>query len=157
MSRIYLERLLEYSIPSELTGTADIDISAGVYTAYVELLKIEPQSRAGLLNLCIDLDLNKTTTGWDDISTASDTIDIGVFCKIDGTNFRHIMSAAQLTATGDGSHATAGVRLNVGSVGPGADVSVRVKLNAERADVEIPYRITYVSDRAPTVTAVAAG
>lgn len=155
--RQFILEMLGLLEPEELTGTADIDISAGVYTGYVEILKIEPYTGGALRNLSVDLDLNKTTTGWDTISTASDTIDIGVFMKTDGTNFRHVMSASQVTATGAGTHATAGVRLQIGDVGPGADVSIRVKLNAERDDVEIPYRITYESKRTPSVTAVAAG
>lgn len=140
----------------ELIGTADIDISASVYTAYVELLRVEPKLE-GVFDLVIDLDFNKTTSGWDTISTASDTLDVAVFGKIDGTNYRHLLSATQLTAAGDGSHETAGVRFEIGALGDGSDLSVRVKLSAERADAEIPYRISYRGRRTPTVTPVAAG
>ena len=142
--------------PEELIGEADVDISEAVYTAPVEILLIEPRTGSSLADLVIDLDLNKTTTGWDTISTGADTLDVTVFSKIDGTNFRHILSASQLTAVGNGTHETAGVRFNVGPVGAGGAVSVRVLVSAERDDIEIPYRLTYRGDRAPAVTAVAA-
>ena len=151
-----LQWIDDYVRPKEIAGEADIDISAAVYTAYVELLKIEPRAGAPLSDVVLDLDLNKATTGWDTVSTGSDTLDIAVFSKIDGTNYRHIKSASQLTAVGNGSHATAGVRLEIGAIGPDSPVSIRVKLNAERDDVEIPYRLLYKGDRAPSITAVAA-
>lgn len=155
MSRQWFTEILELLEPHVLSGETDIDISEAVYTAYVQILLITPYTGGGLRNLSVDLDLNKATTGWDNVSTGSDTLDIAVFEKIDGTNYRHIMSASQLTAVGNGTHATAGVRLQIGDVvNP---VSIRVKLSAERDDVEIPYRIVYEGKRTPAITAVAAG
>lgn len=155
--RRFITEILGLLSPKELTGTADIDISEAVYTGYVEILSIVPKAGGNLRNVCIDLDFNKATTGCDEVATASDTINAAVFMKTDGTNYRHVMSMTQITATGDASHKTAGARFQVGSIGVGADCSVRVMLSAERADCEIPYRITYEGMRAPTVTPVAAG
>ncbi len=137
-----------------LSGTTDIDISEADYTGYITVLTIAPPSGVVVDEVVVDLDLNKETTGWDAVSTAADTLDIGVFAKIDGTNSRHLISAAQLTAVGDGTHATAGVRLNVGPMAQ--SVEIKVKLSAERADAEIPYLVTWRGTAAPTVSAVAA-
>jgi hypothetical protein len=153
MNSFWQEQLENLLKPRVLTGEADIDISAAVYTAYVELLRIEPVS--ALRDLVIDLDFNKATTGWDAVSTASDTLDLAVFAKIDGTNYRYLESATQLIAVGGAAHTTAGRRLKIGAVDVGEDISIRVKLSAERGDIEIPYRINYCSETAPSVTAVA--
>lgn len=136
-----------------LNGTAGIDISEAVYTGYVTLLTITPPSGGVVDEVVVDLDCNKATTGWDAISTAADTLDIAAFAKIDGTNSRHLLSAAQLTATGTGAHATAGVRMKIGAVAQA--IEIKVKLSAERDDVEIPYLVTWRGKTAPTVTAVA--
>jgi hypothetical protein len=139
-------------------GTADIDISAAVYTDYITLLTITPASGECILDLAIDLDYNKATTGFDTVATAGDTLDVAVLGKADGTNWRTLMNGTQITANGDGSltDAESGERFNVGPVAAAGAVVVRVKLSAERADAEIPYRVTY-RGAAPTITPVAAG
>lgn len=155
MAEVYrMQQTVDMLEPKELTGEADIDISEADYTAFVEILKIEPKTGGPLIDLTVDLDFMKATTGFDAVATADDTLDIAVFGKIDGTNWRHLMSATQVTATG--SHTTAAERLKIGNVGPGCDISIRAKVSTERGDVEIPYRITYRGVRAPDVTAVAA-
>jgi len=139
-------------------GEADIDITAADYTGYIALLTIAPAASSPLVDCYIDLDLNLATTGWDTVSTASDTIDICAAVKIDGTNYRGIANATQVTAAGDGSLAlnVSGVRLNIGTVGVTEDVVVYVKLSVERADAAIPYRVFYRAAAAPTITPVAA-
>lgn len=156
MNLFWTETLYNHLKPRVLTGTADIDVSAAVYTAMVEVLLIEP--RAAIHNLVIDLDIDKTTTGVNDVATASDTLDIAVFMKVDGTNYRAVAYSSQFTLSGTVGTAApgGGWRFNLGHVDVTEDVSVRVKLSAERADAEIPYRIHYTSEQAPDVTAVAA-
>jgi hypothetical protein len=153
MNSFWQETLYNLLKPRVLSGEADIDVSASVYTAYVELLKIEPV--AAIRDLVIDLDFNKATTGWDAVSTASDTLDVAVFVKIDGTNYRYVEGATQLVAVGGGAHTTAGRRFKLSAVDVTEDISIRVKLSAERGDIEIPYRINYSSETAPVITAVA--
>ena len=153
MNSFWQETLYNLLKPRVLSGEADIDISADVYTAYVELLRIEPVS--ALRDLVVDLDFNKATTGWDAVSTASDTLDVALFVKVDGTNYRYIEGATQLVAVGGAAHTTAGRRFRVGAVDTTQDISVRVKLSAERGDIEVPYRVNYCSESAPTITAVA--
>lgn len=139
---------------SSVFGVTDIDVSAADYTGYVTILTITPQSGNLLYDLTVDLDLNKATTGWDTVSTAADTIDIAAFVKIDGTNARPVVSATQAVAEGDGSLVLSGRRLSLGVVDQ--VVEIKAKLSAERADVEIPYRVKWRGGT-PTVTAVAAG
>ena len=153
MNSFWQETLYNLLKPQVLSGEADIDISAAVYTGYVELLRIEPVST--IRDLVVDLDFNKATTGWDAVSTASDTLDVAVFVKVDGTNYRYVEGATQLVAVGGAAHTTAGRRFKLGAVDVTEDISIRVKLSAERGDVEVPYRINYCSESAPTVTAVA--
>lgn len=150
--------LFDLLVPVEATGDADVDISEADYTAdYVTLLTVAPAAGQALLDLAIDLDVNKATTGWDTIATAADTIDLAVQSKVDGTNWRTLMTGTQITANGDGSllgHES-GQRFHVGPVGVNAQVRVVVLLSAERDDCEIPYRVTY-RGATPTITPVAA-
>jgi len=148
----WLERLV---IPRVLTGTADVDISEAVYTGFIELLNITVPDAKGLANCVVDLDLEKATTGWNAVATDGDTCQIGVFVKVDGTNYHSVMlsstfTAAAAMASGDGC------RLELGPLAPGQDVSIRIKMSAERGDCEIPYSVTYLGENAPTITAVAA-
>lgn len=153
MNSFWQETLYNLLKPRVLSGEADIDVSEAVYTGYVELLRIEPV--AAIRDLVVDLDFNKATTGWDAVSTASDTLDIAIFVKVDGTNYRYVEGATQLVAVGGAAHTTAGRRFKIGAVDTTEDISIRVKLSAERGDIEIPYRINYCSETAPTITAVA--
>ena len=154
MDAFWTETLYNLLKPRALTGEADVDVSAAVYTGYVEILKVEPIT--AIRDLVIDLDFNKVTTGWDTVSTASDTMNVAAFVKVDGTNWRSVEVSSAFTATGAGTLATAGYRFKLGTVDVTQDISIRIKLSVERADCEIPYRINYCSEQAPTVTAVAA-
>lgn len=151
--RYMQEKLLNIS---EATGEADIDISEAVYTGYINILTVTA-SATGLANCRIDIDVNKATTGWDTIATAADTIDISLVGQIDGTNYRTIENATQITANGDGSleNNESGVSFNIGPLGPNESIQVHVKLSAERDDAELPYRVSYVG-ATPTVTPIAA-
>jgi hypothetical protein len=155
MNAFWTETLYNHLKPRVLTGTADIDISVAVYTGYIEILKIEPN--AAIRDLVVDLDLDKTTTGVNDVATASDTAILAVFMKVDGTNFVAVDYSSSFTLSGSPGLATGGGwRFKIGAVDVTEDVSIRIKLSAERADAEIPYRINYCSEIAPDVTAVAA-
>jgi len=142
----------------EATGNADIDISAAVYTGYINILTVTAPA-TGLIDCVIDIDFNKATTGWDAIATASDTLDCVLVKQIDGTNYRSTqLASAQITANGDGSldASESGVSFHVGCMQANASVQVHVKLSVERDDCELPYRVTSIG-AAPTITAVAAG
>lgn len=140
-----------------LTGTTDVDISAAVYTGFVDLLTITAPV-GGLTECRIDLDVNKATTGLDTVATASDTFDCCLVGSPDGTNYRLMQNGTQITANGDGSLEMSenGWSFKTGPLHSSAVIKVKIKLSAERADAEIPYRVTYFG-QAPTITAVAAG
>ena len=150
-----LLNLNTYDTVATSTGNADIDISAADYTAMVTVLTITAPA-TGLVDLSIDLDYAKATTGVDVVATASDTLDVAVYEKVDGTNERMILSNTQVTLAGDGSVEHSGDRFNIGQVAASGVITVKVKLSAERADAEIPYRVNYRGLSAPTITAVAA-
>lgn len=158
LARKEKERLqrLDYNV---LSGTTDIDISAAVYTALVDVLTIAPN--AELQDLVIDLDFDKATSGVNEVATANDTLNCAVFIAVDGTNYVGIKSMPTVTMSGTAGTITAGViggyRFNLGYIPASASIKVRVSVSAERADAEIPYKIYYQSLKAPTVTAVAAG
>jgi len=149
--------IFDYLMPVEVTGTTDVDISEADYTTYITILTIVPATGQSLIDLVIDLDYNKASTGLDTVATAADTIDVSVVTKVDGTNWRHVMSGTQVTANGDGSleNNEDGERFKVGMVGINGEIIVRIKLSIERDDAEIPYRVIY-RGAAPTITAVAA-
>ena len=152
------ERLqrLDYHTTS---GTTDIDISAGVYTGFVDILTIAPG--AELQDLVVELDFDKATTGVNEVATASDTLDCAVYKAVDGTNYVGVQCIPQVTLSGTAGTISGGTiggyRFNIGYVDADSTIKVKVKLSAERADAEIPYKIYYQSLTAPTVTAVAAG
>lgn len=149
--------VLRTEIPGVLTGITDIDISVGAYTDYTEILSIVPQS--DLKNLVIDLDLDKETTGVNDVANAADTCQLLLQISVDGTLYTGMEASASYTLTGTFGSIVGGIsgkRFNVGQLSSTSKVKVFIKLSAERADAEIPYKITYVGRLAPTVTAVAA-
>jgi len=142
----------------EATGNADIDISAYVYTGYINVLTVTAPS-TGLIDCTIDIDFNKATTGWDTIATAADTLNCVVVKQVDGTNYRSSqIASAQITANGDGTldASESGMSFRIGAMQANCSVQVHVKLSIERNDCELPYRVTSIGD-APTITAVAAG
>ena len=156
MNAFWTETLYNYLKPRTLTGTTDIDITAANYTGFVEILNIAPT--AAIRDMAIYLDFDKETTGVNDVATNSDTLDAQVFTKIDGTVYVAIESMTQKTLTGTfGLAVGGGWTIKIPALDTTQDLSIRVKLSAERADAEIPYRIVYCSEKTPTVTAVAAG
>ena len=153
----YVKGILNKTKVREATGDADIDIDAGVYTNYTNLMTVTAPA-TGLMDCTIDLDFNKTTTGWDTIATAGDTIDVIVVKQVDGTNYRATQQAsAQITATGAGTLAVeaSGITFRIGPLQANCSVQIHVKLSAERNDCELPYRVTSIG-AAPTITPVAA-
>lgn len=150
---------VEQHQPRTAAGDADIDITAADYSAYTTLLTITPGTNAPIMDLVLDLDWNKATTGFDNIATAADTLDVVLVSKIDGTNLRHLMSGTQVVANGDGSldDTESGERFNIGAVAVAATIVVKILLSAERADAEIPYRVTYRAAATATITPVVAG
>jgi hypothetical protein len=156
MNGFWTETLYNYLKPRTLSGTADIDISTANYaTGFVEILKIEP--RAAIRDMVIYLDFDKETTGVNDVATNNDTLDAQVFTKVDGTVYVATEAMTQKTLTGTfGLAVGGGWAIKLGALDTTQDISIRVKISAERADAEIPYRIVYCSELPPTVTAVAA-
>ena len=148
--------LWDYTVPAEVVGETDIDISEADYTTYITLLTIAPATGQSLVDCVVDLDWNKTTTGWDTASTVADTLDIAVTTTVDGTNSRGMMSGTQVTSSGNGTLTADedGERFAIGMVGVDGAAIIKVKLSAEVGDAEIPYRVTY-RGAAPTITAVA--
>jgi len=141
----------------EITGDADIDISAAVYTNYTNILTVTAPS-TGLLSCRIDIDFNKATTGWDNVATAADTLDCIAVVQVDGTNYRSTqIASAQIVANGNGTldASESGMSFVLGPMAPNASVQIHVKLSVEVGDCELPYRVTYVG-AAPTVTPVVA-
>jgi len=142
----------------ELTGDADVDVTAADYTGYINVLTVKAPA-SGLLSCRIDIDFNKETTGWDTIAEAADTLDCVAVVQADGTNYRSMqIASAQITANGDGSldASESGMSFVLGPMQANASVQIHVKMSAERNDCELPYRVTYVG-AAPTVTPIVAG
>ena len=141
----------------EATGDADVDISEHDYTGYINVLTVAAPA-TGLMNCVIDIDFNKATTGWDNVATAADVLDCVLVKQVDGTNYRSTqLASAQITANGNGTldASESGVSFIVGPMQADASVQVHVKMDTERDDCELPYRVTYVG-AAPTITPVAA-
>jgi hypothetical protein len=158
-------------VPTTATGTTDVDVSASDYTAGagVPLLTITPAAGAPIADLIVDLDLNKDTTGLLVVNT-SETIQLVVESKIDGTNWRSLSkswpAASSTTGLGvpdaaddlDAADDSVGIRLHLGPVGVSQAIRINLLLSAETGgDAEIPYAVHYRAMAAPTITDVAAG
>ena len=136
------------------TGTADIDISAAVYTGYITLLTLTPATSDKLYDVQIDLAYNKATTGVSAVATNADTLDVQVHGMADDATASCIVAGSQVTLTGSVTPLITGQRFFVGDIN--GEITVKVKLSAERADAEIPYKVSYKSLLPATITAVAA-
>lgn len=149
----YVKGTYNYLCPTEITDTATVDISERNYAAWTTLLAVKPASGQGLNAVAVALDLNKATTGLDAVSTASDTIDAIAQVRVDGTNWRTISKATQVTTTGAGTLDAGinGMYFDCGPIGADGALVIKIKLNAERGDAQVPYRITYTAVTAPTV------
>lgn len=154
--------------PGVITGTTDIDVSAADYTTVggIAILTIAPATT--MFDVCVDLDFMKATTGLFVVNTTQ-TVQIMVQTKIDGTNWRTIYGwPAASSATGltvpdaaqdlDALDDSPGHRFYIGTIGVSQQARLTIELSAETGgDAEIPYAVYYRSASTPTVTAVAAG
>lgn len=151
--RLYDRSKLEVS-----TGTAYINSASADYTAWTNLLEINPTADQALWDVVIVLDLDKATTGFAD-STGYDTetISFAIARKVDGSNWRTCQNLATTAIAADNADDRC-VELVVGPVSPDEDLRVMVKLSAEvtggSSDVGIPYVIYYRSGARATVTPV---
>ena len=150
-----IENSHELLNPKISKGVADIDVTAAVYTGFITLLTITPATGDVIQDLTIDLAYNKATSGVSAVATNADTLDVECYAKADDSVESRIAVGSQVTLTGDATPAITGERFQLGTVN-GA-VTVKVKLSAERADAEIPYKVSYRSLQNATITAVAAG
>jgi hypothetical protein len=149
------------------TGTADVDVSASDYTTVggIAFLTITPAST--ITDVYVDLDMLKTTTGLLVVNTTQ-TVQIQVQVKIDGTNWRtvqHWPAASSTTGLAvpdaaqdlDALDDSPGHRFFIGTIGATQEARLTIELSAETGgDCEIPFAV-YYRGAAPTVTAVAAG
>lgn len=134
------------------SGVAYVDVSAAVYTSYVNLLTIENDQAMVDVTIVIDLDF-----GTDDINGfaggyTSETIQFAVARKIQG-NWRVDDEVETATVAGDSADLRS-VTLRPVITGPVEDLRVYVKLSAEQADVTLPYVVYYRAQQKATFTPV---
>lgn len=150
-------RLFDRSLLRVETGTAYIDTSAAVYTAFVNLLTITPDPGGAMQDVRVVIDLDLTTTGFAEATGYdTETIQFSVSRKVDGTNWRtaqNLIVPSTALAADDADNKS--VELIIGEVGPTEDVRVVVILSAEAAsDVALPYLVYYRAAAGATVTPV---
>ena len=146
--------LRDFAKVHRFRGTADIDVSAAVYTGWVTLLTIRATEGQILEELEVELDLAKATTGFAAVNT-SETIQATLATAPDGTNFRSHINDATAALTGTNA-AGGGLKLRARHVDD-VGVAVQVKLSAETGgDCEIPYVLTYRGRPDAVITPVAA-
>jgi len=151
----YIKGLIANAVAVEVAGTADIDTSEADYTSAQTLLTIAPATGKPLTDCWLHLDFNKATTGAHAVGTAGDTLDVAVYMKVDGTNLRQAQAFTQVTISDTPSDAASGQRVHIGPIGATETCIIKVTVDTERGDVEIPYRILY-RGATPTITPVAA-
>lgn len=138
------------------TGTTDVDVSASDYEAApVALLAIAPNDDQAMHDVKITFDLDKATTGFNDVATSTVTAILSVQRKVDGTNWRTDI-AEVTTAIAASTTASRGLTLNLGTVTPteGARIAIQIGSEASSGDMEFPYACTYRSGASATFTEV---
>lgn len=135
------------------SGSSYIDVSAGVYTAYLPLITIEPPTGTGMTQARVVLDLD----GGDDADGfyggyTSETIRFAIGRKIQG-QWRIDTEIQSATVAGTAAN-NRSVTLDIGIVGAAEDVRVYVLVSTEQTDVEIPYLFYYLAPNDATFTDV---
>ena len=138
------------SEPTVEKGSIGIDISAAVYTGFITGLTITPATDTIMEDVTIDLAYTKATDGVSAVATNNDTLDVSLYAMADDAVEQRLMAGTQSTLTGTVAPIVSGQRFYVGTL-DGA-LTVKVKLSAERADCYIPYKVSYRSTGAATIT-----
>jgi hypothetical protein len=122
-------------------GEALIDVSAEVYTGYIELFSIVVPAGQAHQDVTVFLDLAKATTGFAAVNTA-ETVQFCLQSKVDGTNARNLVGGSfESTAISGTNAASRGQVLMVGTLKAGTH-KVMVKLSAETGgDCRIPFEV----------------
>lgn len=138
------------------TGTTDVDVSASDYEAApVTLLTIDPTTGHAMHDVKVTFDLDKSTTGFNDVATSTVTAIFSVQRKVDGTNWRTDIAEVS-TAIAASSGASSAFTMSLGTVTPteGARIAVQIGSEASSGDMEFPYAVTYRSAASATFTEV---
>jgi len=152
-SSLIQNRIYDNLVIREYTGEADIDIDQADYTDFVNILQIQAPA-TGLLDCSVALDFNKTTTGWNDVATHGDVLDvIAVLLVSEGTNAGTQIALPFITSAASLSIQESGGLFRLGPIQANGIFQIQVKMNEERGDSEQPYRVTSVG-AAPTITPV---
>lgn len=146
-----LHNLLKLNV---LSGTTDIDDSAGTESTPFVLLTVAAPSGEDLHDVEVWFDLAKATTGYGAVESSA-TITLAVARKVDGTNYRReAINEAALSGTNAASRMQ---KVTVGRIPAGDDIRVYATMSADAtSDMEIPYKVIYRGLVAPTITEVAA-
>jgi hypothetical protein len=136
------------------TGEAGVDVSAAVYTGYIELFSIVVPDGKAHQDVQIYLDLAKATTGFEAVNT-DETVQFCLQSKVDGTNARNLVGGSfESTAISGTNAASRGQVLMVGTLKAGTH-KVMVKLSAETGgDCVIPFEVVSRGDSDLTCTAL---
>lgn len=147
------DHLTNRSLMRTLTGNANITIASDTYTNWVQLVTLTPTSGEACQHVKFVLDLDKATTGFATANT-SQTIQLAVGRKVDGTNWRTSANLASAAISGTNAAKTC-CELEAYDVGPTEAVRVFVKLSATSGgNVVIPY-VCYYESGAAAVTSAA--
>ena len=137
-----------------LTGSTDIDDSVQTESTPYAILTIAADAYNGVEDVEVQIDLAKATTGFAAVESSA-TIQIAVARKVDGTNYRR---EAYVEAALSGTNAAARMqKIPVGKVAAGETVAIYIVLSADAtSDMQLPYKVIYRGNVAPTVTPVVA-
>jgi hypothetical protein len=138
-----------------LSGETDIDDSAQTESTPYSILTIAPATNCPVRDCEVWIDLAKATTGFAAVESSA-TILFQVARKIDGTNWRR-GTAVEAALSGTNA-AGRSMQIKVGQISETHGCQIFITMSADAtSDMELPYVIAYKADKAPTVTAVAAG
>ena len=135
------------------SDSAWIATTTATYTSYQALSTFTPNPTCGAMDVRCVIDLAKATTGWAATAT-SETVQLAVSRKVDGSNWRTCLNTATTAVSGTNSAASA-QEFSIGLVGPDEQVRIVVKVSAEvNSNTEFPVVWYYRSPATATVTNV---
>lgn len=147
-----VEDFLEFGV---VTGTTDIDDSVQTESTPYAILTIAADAYNAVDDVEVQIDLAKATTGYAAVESTA-TIQFAVARKVDGTNYRReAYNEAALSGTNAANRMQ---KINVGKIAAGETVAIYLVMSADAtSDMELPYKVIYRGNVAPTVTPVEAG
>lgn len=148
-----VKKLFDRSQLQVETGTAAMVMASLDWTLYQPLLTLAPTGDFAMYDVKVCIDLAKASTGFA-AGYTTETLIATIARKVDGTNSRVAANKATTAITGTNA-AGSMLELDLGTIGPGEQAQIKVKLSVEGADISLPFSVYYRSGAVAVLTPAA--